>query len=150
MANLKIVDKKYELIDDIRRVISYVINPMKTDYVGANGVIPTTAQSIASQFLLVKNTYNKLEGRQLRHFIVSFTDNEAISPEKAFYLAYEIAEYYGNDYQIAFAVHDDTDYVHVHFVMNSVNYNTGIKYAGGFEDFNNLKAYINNTVENFG
>ena len=57
---------------------------------------------------------------------------------------------YNKGYQIVFAVHDDTDYVHVHFVMNIANYNTGIKYAGGFEDFNNLKAYINNAIENFG
>ncbi len=54
-------------------------------------------------------------------------------------LAKEMAAYYGKEYQIVFAVHVKPDSLHVHFVMNAVNYITGLKHKGKKDD---LYAFI--------
>ena len=70
------------------------------------------------------------ENAGLRHWIISFGARDLISPIQAYYIAVEAARFYADRYQLVFAVHEDTDQVHVHFVMNQVSYVDGRKYSG--------------------
>ena len=52
------------------------------------------------------------------------------------------ALYYGGEYQIVYAVHEDSRHLHVHFVLNTLNYRTGKKYPGDKEDYYNFQRYL--------
>lgn len=64
-------------------------------------------------------------------------------------LAGEIARYYSDKYQIFYAVHEDTDNVHIHFGMNTVSYVDGSMYAEGYGDYYRLVAHIENIVKSY-
>ena len=65
--------------------------------------------------MLVKQHFQKMDGREMRHFIVSF--DEDITPYDAYIMGRQIAAYYAHRYQIVFGVHDDTENLHIHFVF---------------------------------
>lgn len=61
----------------------------------------------------------------------------------------EIAAYYGKRYQVFFGIHGNTDHRHIHFVMNTVSYIDGKKYAEGYDDFFKFREYVNTVVESY-
>ena len=83
----------------------------------------------------VKYFYRSRTNRKYRHWYT------------AYMLAGEIARYYSDKYQIFYAVHEDTDNVHIHFGMNTVSYVDGSMYAEGYGDYYRLVAYIENIVK---
>lgn len=58
--------------------------------------------------------------------------------------------YYMNGHQVVFAVHFETEKrLHIHFAVNSVNYNNGQKWHTSFEDRNHREAYFNFLLEKY-
>ena len=112
-------DGKY--FDDfaLNDVINYIVTPYKTPshLIGTFGV---RLEYAAQQMELVARAYNKYRNLRLRHWIISFGARDLISPIQAYYIAVEAAKFYADRYQLVFAVHEDTDQVHVHFVPESV------------------------------
>src|SRR5699024_12050023 len=51
-----------------------------------------------------------------------------ISPEKANQVGLELAKKLAPNHEVAVYTHDDTNHVHNHIVINSVNFETGKKY----------------------
>ena len=128
MATFKVIGKgedgKYFDTFALTDVINYVVNPCKTpsNLIGTFGVrLPYAAQ----QMEILSTAYNNYQKLQLRHWIISFGDHDLINPIEAYYIAVEAAKFYANKYQLVFTVHEDTDQVHVHFVMNQVSYVDG-------------------------
>ena len=70
----------------------------------------------------------KTEGLLLRHSILSFPPEERIDARDAADIATRAIRYYEQQYQILAAVHEDRPHIHIHFVMNTLNYCTGKKY----------------------
>lgn len=127
-------------------VIRYIFRPDKTPHrlIGGWAVDPMCA---ASQMNYLSKAYGKEDGLQLRHFILSFSEKEVQRmgqyaliriDEYAQYAAF----YYGGEYQIVYAVHEDSRHLHVHFVLNTLNYRTGKKYPGDKEDYYNFQGYL--------
>src|SRR5699024_12563660 len=50
------------------------------------------------------------------------------TPEKANQVGLELAEKLAPGHEVAVYTHDDTDHIHNHIVINSVNFETGKKY----------------------
>lgn len=164
MAYLKIKHKakagypagKYHDAAAFRSVLRYVLDSEKTSSSLAKGV------SVASDYenaVLQMETVSRLNaqdsGVRLRHMILSFEDRElARGRERSLHLAnviaYDVALYYANDYQIVYAVHTDGKDVHIHFVMNMVCYHTGLKYRGNRGDLYQFIEYINSVLARFG
>lgn len=46
-------------------------------------------------------------------------------------------------------VHEDTDNIHIHFVMNTVSFVDGLKYSGGYDDLYNLTNYVNKIYKEY-
>src|SRR5699024_12144133 len=71
---------------------------------------------------------------QAHHVIQSFKPDE-VTPEKANQVGLELAKKLAPNHEVAVYTHDDTNHVHNHIVINSVNFETGKKYqAHGKED----------------
>src|SRR5699024_8158367 len=70
---------------------------------------------------------NKNDSIQAQHVIQSFKPDED-TPEKANQVGLELAEKLAPGHEVAVYTHDDTDHIHNHIVINSVNFETGKKY----------------------
>src|SRR5699024_4155309 len=71
--------------------------------------------------------FSKNDGIQAHHDIQSFKPDE-VTPEKANQVGLELAKKLAPNHEVAVYTHDDTNHVHNHIVINSVNFETGKKY----------------------
>lgn len=138
--------RKYH--DDVAldTVIDYCLNPDKTPhgFVGAYGV---NQHQAAFEMELLAEAFGKNRGLRLRHFILSFSPQEAQVLGEHVYetldeVARVVAGYYASDYQIIYAVHENTENPHIHFVMNTVSYINGKKYGGKKRDYYQFLNYV--------
>ena len=126
MAVLKIVPGGYMNLDALEKLIDYVFH--KALLTGGYGVNPLHA---AEQMHIVKQYWDQTQGKQLRHFVVSFNDRESKAIYRADDLmigAYQVCQsYYEEGYQCVFGVHRSADGSgwHIHFVVNNTNLMTG-------------------------
>lgn len=151
MSILRVLNgkNKYKNIDAKNNLISYMLNPYKAvhGYVGGVGVSP---ECPAQSMELVSETFHKTDGVQLRHYVLSFKPCELSDPQKANQIACEVAAYIGREYQIVFAVHENTEHIHIHFAANSVSYISGNRYRGTRKEFFTLKNAIRHILEKYG
>ena len=83
-------------------------------------------KKVAYEFFETKDYFHKTAGRQYRHYIQSFSLEE-ISKEKVLEIAVKWAEKAFPGHEVFIAVHDDKEHLHSHFIVNTVNFETGIK-----------------------
>jgi len=91
--------------------------------------------------LRTKKLYGKTSGRQYVHFVQSFHDKNPITPELAFQIGreYIAALKQWQDFQVAMAVHTDTEHMHIHYVINSVNCVDGSKWQCSKQDLKHFR-----------
>ena len=80
-----------------------------------------------AQMKQTRELFSKNDGIQAHHVIQSFKPDE-VTPEKANQIGLELAEKLAPGHEVAVYTHDDTNHVHNHIVINSVNFETGKKY----------------------
>ena len=136
MPVFKEVNESYYGEQTLYNVLNYVLRSGDIDGLAVD------PEHAFSQMLLTKRIWNKMAGRQIRHFIVSFSPNESLSPEEAKLYGYQIARYYADQYQIVFGLHYDTQNLHLHFAFNTVSYQDGKMYSGGRRDYYSLIQHI--------
>ncbi len=142
---------KYHDDDALRTVINYVVDPKKTIN-GLIGGVGVNAHNAIYEMEALSTSCAQNHGVRLRHMILSFDCNDlqysrTDSAQMAYRLAYKIAKYYGSEYQIMYAVHENTSRIHVHFVMNTVSYMTGLKYAGTKSDLHQFLCWSRGVLE---
>ena len=145
--------RKYHDDHAFHDVVSYVLNPAKTPqgFIGGYGVNVAHA---AFEMELLSQSFGKDKGLRLRHMELSFSPSEAkCFHTRVYHALYKIAsyvcQYYADEYQIVFAVHEDTDHPHIHFVMNCVNYRTGLKYRGDKADYYRFQSYVRGFLQEY-
>ena len=151
MAVLKIVKNNYtssnsNVPDGVDETLMTNItdwHKTKDNLILGYNVLLGTPVEMAAQFQTVRRIYHKETGRLIRHFIVSFSKSETDSPIFAFRFAQFIAMYYIKDYQIISAVHQDTENLHIHFVMNTVSLVDGHKFNEGPKELADFLVYLN-------
>lgn len=79
------------------------------------------------QMMITKRVYNKLDGRQYRHHIQSFSPEE-ISPKKAHEIAIEFAEKNFKNFDVFISTHIDKEHIHNHFIINTIDRESGMKF----------------------
>ena len=102
------------------------------------------------QFEALAQAYGKDFGVRLRHMILSFAPDEKVGTFGAEMIAYQIAGYYGRQYQIVWACHTDSKCLNIHLVMNTVSYQTGMKYDGSKADYYGFLDHVNRVLKPFG
>lgn len=118
----------YKTEASLKRLMDYVTDEYKTmeNLISGKGCSPRQAYE---SFLLNKEIWGKGENGKRRmciHFTQSFGAGEAVTPELAHRIAGELAESdYFSGFQILYATHIDRDHIHTHFVVDTVNTETG-------------------------
>ena len=151
-------DGKYHDDAAVESVISYVLNPAKTrnNFVGGRGV---NVNHAAYEMNRMAEAFDKESGIRIRHMVLSFSKQEERRLGKNRYdvavMLNRIAQYaisfYAGQYQIIYAVHEDTAHPHIHMVMSVVNCKTGRKYDGRKQDYYAYQNFLDRFFkENFG
>lgn len=137
MAIIIIPKNSYSDDNALKYVFNYVADYSKSiDLIGAQNML--VDYSVEQAMAVNKYFYNNTE-KKVIHFIISFALYEDIDPMDAFREGYRICALLP-EYQIIFAVHQNTDYLHIHFAMNPVSLKDGHKY---YFDYANLSSFVN-------
>lgn len=136
-------------------VLRYTMQDKKT--VTEDGVkyvsgVNCTPQSAYTEFNNTKKLFGKTEGRQYYHFVQSFSVDENISPETAHEIALRFAQETEKfkGFEIVVSTHCDRDHIHSHFVMNSVNSETGKKFHITEREIEMLMRVSDNICREYG
>lgn len=140
---------KYQDPNARENVIRYVTSPYKTPSHIIGGVEVNMYDPAASMDHVAAH-FQKEDGVRLRHFVVSFFKNEIRSQQYPAEIAYRIAAEIGMQYQVVYALHEDSDMLHIHFVHNTINYVTGQRYRGNKTEYYNLKHMIRGILGAYG
>jgi len=152
MALLKVVNRKGKYHDpDSRETIArYITNPNKTlsGFIGVSeGVNP---QDIAGSMNQVAQHFNKTRGVQLRHIIISFLPDEVSSPEVVYRIGCDLAGYTSQEYQTVFAVHENTNRLHIHLMFNSISFVDGHRYYGKKYEYYSFINHVKQVLHQYG
>ena len=144
MPNFILVRNEYQDYGALRRVLDYVL---RSSLCGGYGIDPNMAYE---QMVLVKNSYHKQTGVQLKHFFLTFSDREMLHLDfdEILQLGFEVGKFFG-EYQMVYAIHLDSDHTHLHFVMNTTSFLDGHKYSDGLSKFNALCRYLRERYPRF-
>ncbi|MFI3228115.1 MAG: relaxase/mobilization nuclease domain-containing protein [Clostridia bacterium] len=129
MATVNFINRgKSQSRAGMRSVLNYTMQNKKTEYNGNFLVsgMNCTPQSVYEEFINTKLLYGKDDGRMYYHFVQSFPKEEVISPTTAHEIALKLAEHY-DGFEVLIATHTDREHIHSHFIINSVNFETGKK-----------------------
>ena len=148
MANYKVVGigEHGKFFDDnaYSSATDYIFNPEKAAYVG--GCNLTSTQTAAQDMQQTALAFGKNKGKRVRHSVVSFDTRENVTPAQANEYAQGIIGHYAPDYQVAYAVHDNTDDLHIHLVMNQISFVDGHRYQGKKQDYYAFIKHIKNVT----
>ena len=136
MATLIIPKNSYDTFDALKNVFQYISNGIKSiGLVGAQNMLVN--HSLEQAMAVNRYFYNKTE-KKVIHFILSFAAHEYITPADAFREGYNICNLLP-EYQIKFAVHQDTNNLHIHFAINPISLIDGHKF---YFDYGNLYDFV--------
>lgn len=145
MSYFTVMTKSYRDDKAIEDVIKYIVGynheEHKCKYWGGSGILCTTVETAISLMKCTKRLWDKEDGSQLAHFVITIeTSGKYDNPNIDFnwvketeekyceYIAFEISSLiYSQGFQNLYAIHIDTDKIHIHYVINSVNVLNGSK-----------------------
>ena len=112
----------------MRGVMLYVMQEKKTAWEGEPLVsgVNCQPQSVYDDFLNTKLLYHKDGGVMFYHMVQSFPKGAAVDPRQAHEAARRLAEYF-EGCEVLVCTHVDREHIHSHYVINSVNFDTGKK-----------------------
>ena len=136
-----IARKKTQTRQGLWGLLHYCMQDKKTMYNGRKLVtgVNCVAQSAFNEMVNTKLQYRKPGGRQYYHIMQSFHPDEPITPETAHEIALRFAEENFPGYEVLVATHVDRHHVHSHFVVNSVNAETGLKFHSDNHEIQRLR-----------
>ena len=150
MATFTAISNKTQNRTAMRKVLDYVMQDYKTVYngiklVSGQNCIPNNAYS---EFMATKNQYGKANGVFFKQYVQSFKPNTA-APEIIHQIGIETAKYF-DGFEVVVATHIDRDHWHNHFVVNSVNCETGLKIQINEKGLEELRNYSDKICQQFG
>ena len=142
MSYIELKNDKYESLEDLKRLLQYILRLDKTaeDSQRANTITNTLAgcqpAMIPNEYLCDPSSVYHLMLFEVRrrhkgipqfakHRIVSFAATDCILPQDVVSLAERIASIYAkNGYITAYGIHADRFNVHIHFAVCAVSFQT--------------------------
>ena len=122
-------------VDKTRGELVAVIGPYEQDVITYDGVYQS--------FLEEKRIWGKDSGRMYAHNIISWHEDEPITPEQALEFGKEFAQQWFDGFQSLVGVHIDRKHVHCHIVTNSVSFMDGHKLHNTKKDLQRMKDFTN-------
>ncbi len=140
MATVTYIKETRQHLSAMRAVMNYCMRRDKTwdeqsqQYL-ISGINCDGRYSIL-EFEATKAAHGKLDGINFYQYVQSFSPKEIITPKQAHEIAKEFATRAWPGAEVLVTTHCDAKHVHSHFVINSVNFETGRKLR---QDPNTLK-----------
>ena len=142
MATVKFIsDSKMQSRAGLSFILNYCQRKEKTtlgDRKLVSGINCLPA-SCYEEFVSTKLFYRKDSGRMFYHLLQSFSPDEAITPETAHEIAVKFASEQFPSYEVLVVTHVDKEHIHSHFIINSVNSDTGNKYHADKDEIQKLR-----------
>ena len=133
--------------------LTYVMNDIKTVdglYVGARHI--TDIKNATEEMMQIKEFYGKLDGRVATHGVISLdvTESDPKNAGKLMLLLDELMQKVFPDNQVVYAVHTNTENLHIHFILNTVGlYGKKIHMDNDFMS-KVLESAVNELAEKYG
>lgn len=155
-AELIAINKNYKNRTALENAINYAVAKKdkqrnkvgKVRFVGGVGVDYTNADKAVCQMRTIKKYYGKTSGRQLYHYCLSFTE-DVEDAQQVYIIGKIIAEDFFRGHQVIFGVHEDSKsgHLHIHYVVNSVSYETGLKWHMSAKEFKDFKKEMEKSAK---
>lgn len=136
MATFLAIRNRKQTVGALKAVLEYALQEKKIEQDGVlyassyNCVLP----SAYAEMLTTKERFHKTEGRQFYHFVQSFSEDDGLTPQEVNALGLELAAHEFPDFEVVVATHTDTNHLHNHIIVNSVNCKSGKKLHQNTED----------------
>lgn len=151
MATFTAIPEKTQTATAMKRVLDYVMQDKKTLY---NGIKLVSGQncvpeSAYQEFMATKHQYSKANGVFFKQYVQSFQPDCGATPEQIHQIGLETAKAF-NGFEVVVATHIDRDHWHNHFVVNSVNCETGLKIQINEKGLEELRHRSDEICQQFG
>lgn len=151
MATFTAIPEKTQNATAMKRVLDYVMQDKKTLYnsiklVSGQNCVPESAYQ---EFMATKLRYGKAKGVFFKQYVQSFKPNCEITPEQIHQIGLETAKAF-DGFEVVVATHIDRDHWHNHFVVNSVNCETGLKIQINEKGLEQLRHKSDEICQQFG
>lgn len=130
--------------------INYITKESKTEenLIATKDCNPHTA---IEEMKMTKEQWHKEGGNQYKHYIQSFNPKDNVTPEQAHEIGKKFMEHEKfKGHEIVMATHKDKNHIHNHFIVNSVNHETGAKFHEKKQELQMLKDYSNSLSKEYG
>ena len=140
MATVTYIKETRQHISAMRGVMRYCMREDKTwdEQSGQRLISGINCDGMNSilEFEATKAAHGKMDGINFYQYVQSFNPTENITPKQAHEVALEFAARAWPGAEVLVTTHCDADHIHSHFIINSVNFETGLKLR---QDPNTLK-----------
>lgn len=128
-------------------VIKYCSQKYKTSYNNSRLIsgVNRNAQRAVKDFISTKEQFNKTNGVQFYYAVQSFDENDNLSPALAHQIGIEWVEECYPNFEVVVCTHLDTDNIHNHIIINSVNALDGHKIHQNKNDIQRVR-YANDQL----
>jgi len=148
MSIYRVINGKNNDLDFLEKKRKYITDDVKTDGGKLVGTFACLSEHGIDDWISVKKAYHKSNGKQGEHIALSLTpDRKNVSNEEYLQVAEEVADSLFQDYNYIYAVHIDSTYRHIHFLLNSVSYVDGKRFHSSKSDLAQTKAAVNRILE---
>lgn len=135
----------------LKKKLDYITDPVKTNGGKLVGSYACMSEHGIDDWLMVKKVHHKSGGKQGEHIVLSLTpDRKSVSDEEYMKVAEEVAECVFHGYNCIYSVHTDSKTRHMHFLVNSVSFETGLRYHSSKSDLAATKATVNRVLGKHG
>ena len=128
MAITKPIKNPPHSFNEVAKLIAYEINTKDGKCFATTGLDCSPNIEAAKDFETVRKSWGKCSGVYAYHYVQSFAPDE-ITPERAHEIGIQLADeaFRSRGWQVIVGTHVDTDAIHNHFAVNSVNMDSGKK-----------------------
>ncbi len=157
MATFVAIPEKTQTATAMKRVLNYVMQDKKTMFydrdndcsyklVSGQNCVPEAA---FNEFMATKHRFNKAKGVFFKQYVQSFKPDCGATPQQIHQIGLETAKAF-KGFEVVVATHIDRDHWHNHFVVNSVNSETGLKIQINEKGLEELRNRSDEICQQFG
>ena len=156
MSFVKVINKNYDTVNAFSNLINYCMNDLddfgeKTQLVfnAVYGLNPVTYQTLINDFNKAKDIHNQSHGKQLYHIVISIYKKDidrSIRETSATWVMDTIGNWIlSNGFQCAAFEHIKFNgNIHIHFIINNINFRTGKRLDNARTFFNQILCLCRN------
>lgn len=148
MATINFLKRKdSKNVGALGSVIKYCTQEYKTLYDNSRLIsgVNCNAQKAVKDFISTKEQFNKTNGVQFYYAVQSFDERDSLSPELAHQIGIECVEECYPNFEAVVCTHIDTDNIHNHIIINSVNALDGHKIHQNKNDIERVR-FVNDQL----